>query len=120
MDRLDLYVEVYRLDDKEILDEARGDSSIKIKERVIKARQIQNMRFNSEKLNGDMSIGDIERYCFLNKECEDLMRKAIRTLNLSMRTYHKILKVARTIADLDAKTDIEKAHILEAINFRKK
>lgn len=120
VDRLDLYVEVYRLDDKEILDEARGDSSIKIKERVIKARQIQNMRFNSEKLNGDMSIGDIERYCFLNKECEDLMRKAIRTLNLSMRTYHKILKVARTIADLDAKTDIEKAHILEAINFRKK
>ena len=119
IDRIDLYVEIYRLNDKEILDEERGDSSEKIKTRVIKAREIQNHRFNNEKLNRDMTNEDVERYCYLNDECENIMRTAIRTLNLSMRTYHKILKVARTIADLDNKIEIEKPHILEAINFRK-
>ena len=119
IDRIDLYVEIYRLNDKEILDEERGDSSEKIKTRVIKAREIQKHRFNNEKLNRDMTNEDVEKYCFLNNECENVMRTAIRTLNLSMRTYHKILKVARTIADLDNKIEIEKPHILEAINFRK-
>ncbi|MCQ8211605.1 YifB family Mg chelatase-like AAA ATPase [Cetobacterium somerae] len=119
IDRIDLYVEIYRLNDKEILDEERGDSSEKIKIRVIKAREIQNHRFNNEKLNRDMTNEDVEKYCSLNNECENVMRTAIRTLNLSMRTYHKILKVARTIADLDNKIEIEKSHILEAINFRK-
>ena len=119
IDRIDLYVEIYRLNDKEILDDNRGDSSEKIKRRVINAREIQNRRYKDEKLNRDMTNEDIEKFCYLNEECENIMRTAIRTLNLSMRTYHKVLKVARTIADLDNKIEIEKQHILEAINFRK-
>ncbi|MGL4977216.1 MAG: YifB family Mg chelatase-like AAA ATPase [Cetobacterium sp.] len=119
IDRIDLYVEIYRLNDVEILDEERGDSSEVIKERVIKAREIQNLRFSGNKLNRDMNNSEVEKFCFLDSECENIIRTAIRSLNLSMRTYHKILKVARTIADLDNAINIEKNHLLEAINFRK-
>lgn len=119
IDRIDLYVEIYRLNDTEILDEERGDSSEVIKERVIKAREIQNLRFSGNKLNRDMNNSEVEKFCFLDSECENIIRTAIRSLNLSMRTYHKILKVARTIADLDNAINIEKTHLLEAINFRK-
>ncbi|MGL5951384.1 MAG: YifB family Mg chelatase-like AAA ATPase, partial [Cetobacterium sp.] len=119
IDRIDLYVEIYRLNDTEILDEERGDSSEVIKERVIKAREIQNLRFSGNKLNRDMNNSEVEKFCFLDSECENIIRTAIRSLNLSMRTYHKILKVARTIADLDNAINIEKNHLLEAINFRK-
>ncbi|MGL4652486.1 hypothetical protein [Cetobacterium sp.] len=102
-----------------MLDEERGDSSEVIKERVIKAREIQNLRFSGNKLNRDMNNSEVEKFCFLDSECENIIRTAIRSLNLSMRTYHKILKVARTIADLDNAINIEKNHLLEAINFRK-
>lgn len=118
IDRIDLYVEIYRLNDREILDEERGDTSKDIRTRVVKAREIQNLRF-TDKLNRDMCNSEIEKYCVLNTECEQIIRTAIRNLNLSMRTYHKILKVARTIADLEESLNIEKQHLLEAINFRK-
>ncbi|WP_432204883.1 YifB family Mg chelatase-like AAA ATPase [Cetobacterium somerae] len=120
IDRIDLYVEIYRLNDSEILDEERGDSSEVIKSRVLNARQIQSNRFKNERLNKDMENKEVEKYCNLDSECESIIRNAIRSLNLSMRTYHKILKVARTIADLDSSENIEKQHLLEAINFRKK
>lgn len=119
IDRIDLYVEIYRLNDKEILDEDRGDTSQIIRDRVMKARELQNMHFNNNKLNRDMNNNEVEKYCSLNNECEQIIRTAIRNLNLSMRTYHKILKVARTIADLGNSSNIEKHHLLEAINFRK-
>ncbi|MGL4999165.1 MAG: YifB family Mg chelatase-like AAA ATPase [Cetobacterium sp.] len=119
IDRIDLYVQINRLDDREILDKEVGDSSKIIKERVIKAREIQKSRFSSDKLNRDMNNNDIETFCFLNDECENTIRTSIRSLNLSMRTYHKILKVARTIADLDNAPNIEKKHLLEALSFRK-
>ena len=119
IDRIDLYVEIYRLNDKEILDDDRGDTSQIIRDRVMKARELQNMRFNNNKLNRDMNNNEVEKYCSLNNECEQIIRTAIRNLNLSMRTYHKILKVARTIADLGNSSNIEKHHLLEANNFRK-
>ncbi|MGL5356340.1 MAG: YifB family Mg chelatase-like AAA ATPase [Cetobacterium sp.] len=120
IDRIDLYVQIYRLDDTQILDDERGDSSEEIKERVLKAREIQKSRFLSDKLNRDMDNNDVEKFCFLNQECENIIRASIKSLNLSMRTYHKILKVARTIADLDNSPNIEKKHLLEATTFRKK
>ncbi|MGL5000259.1 MAG: ATP-binding protein, partial [Cetobacterium sp.] len=120
IDRIDLYVQINRLNDTQILDDERGDSSEKIKERVIKAREIQKSRFSSDKLNRDMDNNDVEKFCFLNEDCERIIRASIKSLNLSMRTYHKILKVARTIADLDNSLNIEKQHLLEATNFRKK
>lgn len=119
IDRIDLYIEIYRLNENEILKDSRGDRSEVIRERVLEARMIQNNRFGQEKLNGDMFNEDIEKYCILDKECEKIIRGAIRSLNLSMRTYHKILKVARTIADLSGSKNIEKPHLMEAITYRK-
>lgn len=119
IDRIDLYVEIYRLNENEILNEEKGDTSEIIKQRVLNVREIQNKRFCGYKLNRDMSNSEIEKYCILDKESQSIIRNAIRTLNLSMRTYHKILKVARTIADLDNKEYINKNHLLEAINLRK-
>ncbi|MEG1451140.1 MAG: ATP-binding protein, partial [Cetobacterium sp.] len=119
IDRIDLYIEIYRLNENEILKDSRGDRSEVIRERVLEARMIQNNRFGQEKLNGDMLNEDIEKYCILDKECEKIIRGAIRSLNLSMRTYHKILKVARTIADLSGSKNIEKPHLMEAITYRK-
>ncbi|MBC2851390.1 YifB family Mg chelatase-like AAA ATPase [Cetobacterium sp. 8H] len=119
IDRIDLYIEIYRLNENEILKDSRGDRSELIRERVLEARIIQNDRFGQEKLNADMLNQDIEKYCILDKECEKIIRGAIRSLNLSMRTYHKILKVARTIADLSGSKNIEKPHLMEAITYRK-
>lgn len=119
IDRIDLYVEIHRLEEDEILKSSRGEKSAVIKEKVIKAREIQNKRLLEFRLNSDMTNEEIEKYCILNKECEDIIRSAIRNLNLSMRTYHKILKVSRTIADLAESINIEKRHLLEAITYRK-
>ena len=119
IDRIDLYVEVYRLKESEMISEERGDSSEKIKERVLRAREIQNKRYESERLNRDMTSDEIEKYCKLDISSEKIMREAINSLNMSMRTYYKILKVARTIADLNESGSIERHHLLEAITYRK-
>lgn len=119
MDRIDIYVEIYRLNEKEILNEERVENSIDIKKRVEKAREMQLERFKNKKLNSNMSVEEIEKYCKLDDECKKIMEGAIITLKLSMRSYHKILKVARSIADLDGREKIGKKDILEAINYRK-
>lgn len=120
IERIDLYVEIHRLSEEEMLSQGETEGSDRIRERVIKAREIQRSRFGEEKVNSEMTNKEIEKFCIINSESETVLRQAIRNLNLSMRTYHKILKVARTIADLEERKSIEKKHILEAISFRKK
>lgn len=120
IDRIDIYVEIRKLSEEEILNGKKGEKSEKIKERVIEARKIQEKRFKDKLLNGDMTNKDLEKYCKLTEENKEVMKVAIRSLNLSMRAYNKILKVARTIADLDKSKDIKREHLLEAIAFRKK
>lgn len=120
LERIDIYVEIFRLNEKEILAGGKEESSEEIKKRVIKAREIQRKRLGKGVLNANMRNEEIKKYCVLEKECEKIMEIAIKNLNLSMRSYHKILKVARTIADLDSSENICKNHLLEAIGFRKK
>lgn len=120
IDRIDLYIEIRRLTESEILEGVSGESSAEVRNRVIDARERQNRRFNGNRLNGHMTNREIEKYCKMDKESEKIMREAIRSLNLSMRAYNKILKVARTIADLEGKENLEKSHLMEAIAFRKK
>lgn len=120
LERIDIYVEIFRLSEEEILNNKKEESSKTIKERVIKAREIQKKRLGEGRLNGDMRNEEIKKYCILDSECKKVVEMAIKNLNLSMRSYHKILKVARTIADLDGSLNIEKNHLLEAIGFRKK
>ncbi|MDO5089574.1 MAG: YifB family Mg chelatase-like AAA ATPase [Leptotrichiaceae bacterium] len=120
LDRMDLYVEMRRLSKEEIFSGELSETSEKIRKRVIKARKIQKKRFNSDFLNSKMNGKQILKYCKINKETEKIFEKAVEELNLSMRMYDKILKVSRTIADLDGSENIKSEHLLEALNYRKK
>ena len=95
---------------------ADAESSKDIQQRVIAAREYQLERQN--KANAFMSNKEIEKFCPLNKECEKLMDSAYEQLKLSARGYHRTLKLARTIADLEQQDSIETKHLSEAISYR--
>lgn len=120
MDRIDLHIEVDAINYEELTHFELEESSAEIKKRVNKARDIQLNRFKDSKIysNSKMNEKEFKKHCVLNKECTDLLEIAFKKLNLSARAYNRILKVARTIADLEGKEYIEKAHILEAIQYR--
>ena len=121
MDRIDLHIEVDSINYEDLTDTRLEEKSADIKVRVNKARDIQLARFKNCKgtySNAKMGEKEFNKYCKLNKEGSDLIEMAFRKLNLSARAYNRILKVARTIADLEGCENIEKAHILEAIQYR--
>lgn len=120
MDRIDLFVNVPRLSKEEILSEGVGskDASL-ISQRIERARQAEQKRLGTLKTNVDMSVADIKLFCPIDTTSRSLLSQAIERFNLSMRSYHKLLKVARTIADLDASEKIASNHILEALQYRK-
>ena len=120
MDRIDIHVEVDNITYKELNEENKEEPTAKIKERVDKAREIQLERFKGSKVfnNAKMTVPQTKKYCKLSKECQELMEKAFTNLKLSARAHDRILKVARTIADLDGKEEIEPNHIAEAISYR--
>lgn len=120
MDRIDLHVEMRKLNEEELLIYQEGESSVTIKERVIKARKVQQERLGIGTYNGTMNQKQIQKYCKLSKETEEYFKKVIQALEISARGYDKILKVARTIADLVGSKNIEKEHLMEAVSFRKK
>lgn len=120
LDRIDLHVEVKPVKYKKLDSQNTEESSKKIKERVNKARRIQFLRYRNEKIysNSELTTQMLEKYCALNQECKQILELAFNKLGLSARAYSKILKVARTIADLEEKNNIEKQHLLEAIQYR--
>ena len=120
LDRMDLYVEMHQLKKDEIFDETLSEKSKDIQARVIKAREIQRQRFKSNTLNKDMNKKQLNKYCKIDEESEEIMKSAIDNLKLSVRMFDKILKVSRTIADLDGEENIKKEHLLEALNYRRK
>lgn len=119
LDRIDIQIEVQRVSyDK--LDTNAQETSEKIKERVEGARKIQENRYKNENIfsNSQLNSSECEKYCNLDKDSKELLKKAYEKLGLSARAHNKILKVARTIADLEGKENIEKRHIAEAIQYR--
>lgn len=96
------------------------ETSAQIRERVCRVREIQRERYRNQKFltNSMLQVKDLNQYCGLDKEGERLMRHAFDTMNLTARTYHKILKVARTIADMDGQEQIAAVHLKEAIGYR--
>lgn len=118
LDRIDLKIEIKRLNEDELLENPTRERSLKIRERVISARNIQNERFNGLKLNNTMNREEIDKYCKLDEETKKVFKSAIRTLNLSARSFDKILKTARTISDLAKSKNIQKIHLLEALSYR--
>lgn len=120
IDRVDLYVEVRKMSKEEMMSDEETETSEIVRERVVKAREIQRDRYNSNKLNAQMTKKELKKYCVLSKECKDIMEFAIDKLKLSGRMYDKILKISRTIADLENVEKISAKHLLEALNYRKK
>jgi len=120
LDRIDLEVLVSRLPYKELINEKKQESSKQIKERVLKARLIQQERFKESltKYNSRMNLKEIKRFCSITNSSKKILELAIKKLNLTARTYFKILKVSRTIADLEGSQNIEKKHLLEALSYK--
>lgn len=120
LDRIDLQVHVpsVPLDQMTNTQMVQKTTSQTLYDGILKARAMQQKRFESEKTNGRMSHADLKVCCILSSGAEELLKKAVHKLHLSMRSYHKTLKVARTIADIDGSSIIEIPHISEALSFR--
>ena len=117
LDRIDLQIEVPALRESELIAPAAGESSAKVRARVAAAADLQTAR--QGKPNSRLEVADIDRHCRPDAAAEKLLRQAIERLNLSARAYHRVLKVARTIADLAAVEAISATHVAEAIQYRR-
>lgn len=120
LDRIDIQLEIPRVDFAELYSNEEEESSEKVRARVIKAREIQLKRFKGKKYftNAMMSNEDVKKYCQLDRNAKILMEQAFNKLGLSARAHNRILKVARTIADLEGKENITTDNLAEAIQYR--
>ena len=120
LDRIDIHVEVPRLSTTDLMARQIGESSATVRRRVMKAREIQTARLKPEGLscNAQFKAKQMREYCALDTGASDLLKAAINQFSLSARAYDRILKVARTVADLDTSENIQLHHIAEAINYR--
>ena len=107
---------------EELTDEKKSEPSAAIKQRVKRAREIQRQRFNKNDifLNSQMNLKHIKKYCRIDSQSRELLKIAMRQMNLSARSYHRLLKLSRTIADLAKEDNIQPNHIAEAIQYRPK
>lgn len=124
IDRIDIWTEVSRVDHDKLTEKAEMSESVPARERIMQARGIQAKRFRdvNRKIytNSEMNARDIANILKISDEVKEILNKSARTLDLSARSYHKIIKLARTIADLDSSSEILPLHILEAISYRPK
>lgn len=120
LDRIDLQVEVDSVKYDDLISDGAEEPSAQVKARVEAARAVQRERFSGEgvRTNANMGERQIKKYCRLSAECEDVLRRAFESLHLSARARSRIIKVARTIADLDFSSEIQPRHILEAASYR--
>ncbi|MBO5345443.1 MAG: YifB family Mg chelatase-like AAA ATPase [Paludibacteraceae bacterium] len=121
LDRIDMHIEIVPVPFSQLADAKPSESSATIRARVIAARNIQTERFSQEEgvyCNAQMGSKLIRKYCQLDAKGQDLLNKAMTKHNLSARAYDRILKMSRTIADLDNSADIQFSHVAEAINYR--
>lgn len=122
LDRMDMHLEIGALPYAEMNDWTETENSAVIRDRVNRCRRIQEMRFRdfeSVRANGDMPAKLVERYCRIEQQGKKLLEKSVERLGLSARAYHRILKIARTIADLDGKDSIDNHHLAEAVGYRR-
>ncbi len=120
LDRIDIHIEVPRVNCREVMEKDSVEDSFTIRERVERARKTQSERYGKDSIfcNAQMTKKQIQEYCIINNNAKNLLYKAIEKLNLSARAYDRILKVARTIADLEQLENIEISHLSEAIQYR--
>lgn len=120
LDRIDLCAETKEVPFQQLQSADRQESSAQIREQVSRARQIQLVRYKGTKIqfNSQLDVEGIKRYCSINKEEQEFMGEVYHRLDLTARSYHRILKVARTIADLEGADKITRAHLSEAVCYR--
>jgi len=120
LDRIDLQIAVPALSIRELSLDVEEESSEAIRSRVIAARDRQKERFKGRSIhaNGQMTVRMVKKYCAVNGVAKDLLERAVDKFALSARAYHRILKVSRTIADIDGRADIDESHVAEAIHYR--
>ncbi len=122
LDRIDIVIDVPRLNLNELMEKPSGtvESSCQIRERVIKARNIQLERYKNLGIftNSELTPKLIKKYCVLDNECSSLLKEAVKRFNLSARAYDRLLKLTRTIADLDGSENISVSHIAQAVQYR--
>ncbi len=120
LDRMDLHVEIPRVKLDQLKEHSGGENSASLREKVIKARDIQQNRFarSKIKLNSQMRPADVRKFCSLDEASQNLLKSVFDRLRLSARAYDRVLKIARTIADLEAVKHIKTAHLAEALQYR--
>lgn len=120
LDRIDLCLNIPKVIYKELSCAAGNEPSSTVRERVCKARDIQAERYRGThfRFNADLGARELKEYCMLGKREEKLLENVFEHMNLSMRSYHRIIKVARTIADLDGMKSIDERHLSEAIRYK--
>lgn len=117
-DRLDMYIEVPPLKYRDFDQKVSGEPSSEVRKRIKFSRGIQYTRFGKAKTNSQLSTKELKQYAPLSGACQDLMRMAVEEMGVSARAYDRMIRVARTIADLADSPDIKSEHLMEAINFR--
>jgi magnesium chelatase family protein len=119
LDRIDIHIEVPEVDYEKLSSDRLGESSDSIRERVQAARERQIIRFEGVDIvcNSDMRVAEVRQFCNLDEAGESPVRQAMSQLNLSARRYHRVLKLARTIADLAGSDDIRSVHLAEALQY---
>ena len=122
LDRIDIHIEVPRVNYEKLSSDRLGESSAAIRQRVQAARQRQLDRFSGTNIicNADMRVAEVRKFCKLDETGDSLVRAAMSQMNLSARAYHRILKLARTIADLAGSEQILTPHLAEALQYRPK
>ncbi|MDP1710146.1 MAG: ATP-binding protein, partial [bacterium] len=124
LDRIDIHIDVPSVDTQKLVEEdkIKREDSKRIQKRVQTARDIQTKEFRTLKIksNGEMSTRDVKKFCPLSLECRQMLSSAVTSMNLSARSYFKVVKIARTIADLASDKDISIIHIAEALQYRPK
>ena len=118
LDRIDLHIHVPRLSPDELINRPQGEASAQIRERVTRAREVQTQRFGKPKVNSKMSPREVREMIEMDEDCREFLKLVTAKLNLSARVFDRLLKVARTIADLAGSKQVEKPHLSEAVQYR--
>jgi magnesium chelatase family protein len=120
LDRIDIFADVPRIDYEKLTDDRMGESSKEVQARVEAARLTQQERFKGTRFtcNAEMTPVEVREFCKLEPSAQNLLRRAMKHLSLSARAFHRILKLARTIADLEGAATIRTSHLAEAIQYR--
>ncbi|MFC1940330.1 ATP-binding protein [Chloroflexota bacterium] len=120
IDRVDIFVEVPHIDYEKLAEDRLGEKSERVQARVIAARSLQHQRFSGTRLtcNTEMTPIEVREFCLVEESAQSLLKAAMKQLYLSARAFHRILKLARTIADLENSDEIKAHHLAEAIQYR--